>query len=355
LAEQEATPSTSDTTPAPAQAAAAAAPASSLADQYEFGEEADNKSVTPGTGAESGVPAVVDSPPANSSQQPRDAKGRFLPPTPEAPTAEPTPPSHPADLIDRALDYGIADEDIRAMDTAALRATVRAVEKQTRDLRASNQAWLERQQAIQGGQERAQSRQEGSQSSSASPAEDSAFQLETDGWDEGTRQLLQPLVDQINALHSALKTTNQTVAGVTGYVRQREGESMRQRLDRHFEKYQSHVGKGNYEDFEDNDPLLWRRRQILHLADQDKSNLPIEKKIDKVIRGLYGEAAAAPTSSAPSQREQDWQAAGLARPTQRNGRPETGKNVAVQNVASRLRDLAGQSTETGNADDNDFL
>lgn len=186
--------------------------------------------------------------------------------------------------------------------------------------------------------------------------------------DPGILRLIKHQAQQIDGLRQALDQQTQA----------RQAETMDQWIDRQFERlgasYESVIGKGGRREIAPKSPEYGRRLAILReaqrLAGANASPEDQIRLIPQAAAAIFGTFVAAPpppplnpTPTAPrngangsgvnghgangsghpnaalEQRRRDWEAGGLARPTQRRGAAEpAGRDKAIKEVAEYLRD-----------------
>jgi len=189
----------------------------------------------------------------------------------------------------------------------------------------------------------------------ATPApepEEESLGLTGDDWDERLTGVLTK-IDQ----RKKIKELEAKLAKLEQWNQEREAMTTVERLDAHFSKYPKLFGDGKVSTMDPADPHLRRRRAVYGDTLNDHSPIPIEQKLDKAIKALYGKAAssapaapaqpaptrAAPRPAAPSARDrnreayEEWEQGYLAAPTQRAGNPEpNGVQRAVRHVTEIL-------------------
>jgi hypothetical protein len=365
--EQEASETQSATlSDAPAQTVKAAAPASSkpsLADQYEFGEDATAPVEAPQNSpsvavANEQAPAITPAPAA--AERPRNADGTFR----AAEPAELTPqgPRHPSGLVEMALDFGIPDESISSFSTDQLSQVVRSIQRQQLEERRANSQAQTHDQANppSRGSEAAQSL---SQPAASQPAPDQGLGVDLSGFDPDVQTAFNNLLKIAKAPQDEIKALKAEIQQLKQFEGQRQTETVYDRCDRAFSKHEKHLGKGGRAELPPGSVHIQRRAAILNVVAADQSKAPLEAKIDRAVKLLYGEASepavvpAAPVDAALAGRQEQWQRSGLARPTNRAGAAEpNGKAKAVNSVAQQLREMgSATNATTGDADENDFI
>lgn len=335
-------------------------PEQSLAAAYEIAE-LDTPSPAPASQAQAPV-----STPALPQPKPRDpTTGKFL--SPAEVTGEPeTTHSHPDWLFQQAADLGISQEEIESTPTDILGRTVRATNNQLLK-QAREDARV---------QVRDQSDRRPTATVSPPEPEESPLANFDFGTDEAGVKLTEKSYDQgimklFKEQASQIKNLQRQVAELSTREVQRENLTGAQKIDKYFASLNDpRFGTMGHEQLK-SDSVEYRRRvavlrEAADLAGPKATQAEAFAKIGQAIQNIYGEPAPVSVNPAPSHRrngaparkDEDlatWEAAGLARPTQRIREPEPkGVKKAERSVANRMRDL-GQPTEEDDNYDNDFL
>lgn len=310
----------------------------SIADQYELGDtehspEFDEASGGEPTAAVPGEPGSLPSSPAPAVA--RDDKGRFQKPAEAAPAAEPTTPAHPIRLVRLAQELGLADEVINNYSTDHLDELVFQLHRQALRLAREHT----RQETVQKSGDRTWSA-DGPAPVTAPPAkEEVSLGIEEDKYDP----------DLLGVIKKQAKRLADLEARLEGDSRAKANESLAETIDRVFVKHESVLGKGKGKELDPGSRDWHRRMAVLGIVDRDTSKSPIEAKIDRAVKLLYGEEGTAERAGSDAggeriskslkERQAQWEQGSLARPTHREGSAEPkGEKKAIQTAARIMKD-----------------
>lgn len=333
-------------------------PEQSLAAAYEIAE-LDTPSPAPASQAQAPV-----STPALPQPKPRDpTTGKFL--SPAEVTGEPeTTHSHPDWLFQQAADLGISQEEIESTPTDILGRTVRATNNQLlKQAREDARVQVRDQSDRRTGPPPDRTGPDPDESPLANfdfGTDEAGVRLTEKSYDQGIMKLFKEQASQI-------KNLQRQVAELSTREVQRENLTGAQKIDKYFASLNDpRFGTMGHEQLK-SDSVEYRRRvavlrEAADLAGPKATQAEAFAKIDQAIQNIYGDVATKPLPAPPRngaiRKDEDlatWEAAGLARPTQRIREPEPkGPKKAERAVANRLRDL-GQTTEEDDNYDNDFL
>ena len=357
----------------------------SLAEQYEFGEGEITDAVAP---APKGEPTGVTAPSSSESQPLREAPAAEETPKParvdrlrnpdgtfkaaEDPAGEVEPQfstqervsGHPPKLVQDALEYGLSDETIQILSTAQLSEAVRGIERKVAAQRVEGTHELihetaRDQQAIE-----QQPSREAVMTSGEPGGSPEAFPLGVDlakeGFDPVATKVFKTLQGHIKSLADRVAQQDRVIDQLRAAESMRQSETIADRVDRVFARYEQHFGAGRGRDLQANDPHMERRLAVLALVQRDASKSTLEAKVERAIKLIYGGGTKpAPKASIPDpikERTEAWSDATLNRPTHRNGAPEPkGKERAEESVREIQRDWAGSQETNGAVGDGDFL
>ena len=224
-----------------------------------------------------------------------------------------------------AADLGISSEDISAQSPEQLEELVYHLNRQQLDMYRQFQ------------------RPETPAATPQAAAADDDLGLDETQYDEGLVKALKAGRKQVAELKAQLKT-------VLERDQAREAETTDQILDRVFEQIDdTRFGAGPMRGLAAGSDERQRRQAIVNQANQSKQGT-LEQRAQAAYKLIYGEKPA-PAKAAPilDERRKEWNAAGLARPTQRSGSPEPkGVKKAVDTVARIMK-------EHGQLDDEELL
>lgn len=309
-------------------AAPQAAPAT-IADAYDLGDTDHDPVLDEAPAKEEAPPAVATpSEPPGEDMRPRGPDGRFLPKE-----AKPEPIKHSSRLIRMAQDLGISEEEIQKTPSDQLDEVVYHLNKQALEL-AREQS---RERSILGATER---------NAAGAPRMDPPFppapETETDPFDVWAKDagLYPELLGELQRMRSDLKELK-ALKGEFGEIRNhhraRMQETLTEQLDRAFARHEAILGKGTRAQIKDGSPEHLKRMAVLGLVEKDTSKAPLQDKIDKVVKALYGSAAPqAPVDDILAQRREQWNGAGLAMPTNRSGGTEPKGDKKAMATAHRM-------------------
>jgi hypothetical protein len=304
-----------------------------LADQYELDDhhfdpalDADVDPVEPRTEAASQEPA--SDVPVVRDRDPET--GRYLPLTPPAAQK----PAHSRRLRQMAQELGIPQEEIDGTPPEALDDIVYHLHRQalahTQQLRREG---IPDQGQVPPGDS---PRDSGPSGGTVTNQEEPDLGLDPNLYDGPLLQVLKDQAKQIRALTARLDRQEQQ-------ERVRVSETLSERIDRSFERHHDHLGKGKKSELAQDSADYLRRMAVLALVDRmGEREGSLESRIDKAVKTLYGERQAPPEAAEPDElkkRQEVWNGAAVARPTQRAGLPEPkGTQRAEKAVAKHLRE-----------------
>lgn len=333
-------------------------PQQALADAYRLDDDAplggDSPPPQPAASSASAEPPVPSKP-----TPPKDPiTGRFLP------AGAPAPGQHPQRLIRLANELGMDEAEIAAMpDTATLEQVVHHLNlKSLREAKANNRDRMTTPNPTLADRPTPPS-------PAVSPAAADDDPLADYDWGEmdGENGKIKVTLDQFNPglvkllrdQAKELKTLRAQVGFLTAHEGIRQDETRNQMIDRVFDSSGlERLGKGRGRDMKQLDPAFQRRLAVLAVAEKIPGE-DIEARVKEAIQILYGEpVAASPSEPEPgptlTENQRRWQAAQVARPTQRKEAPlRPGKAAAVRAVAEQLNSF-GAETVNGDVDADDF-
>lgn len=293
--------------------------------------------------------APQDVRPAARPTPPKGPDGKFLPRQAET-TSEEIPHeaprhSHPKSLVKRALDLGYSQTEIAARDTDTLLDEVHAEE--ARELRE-----LRRQSLHQKSQDSQPNPIEQVNRAEHFDDEDRAL-----GLDEQTLVEMTPDVKRM--LHGFRKQNQELQAKIEQLAQMeqtRQNMTHVQKVDAAFNSLglSDVFGQGSIQELNaaGNKDAVERRLMVNRLAGQDESNDPINVKIQRIARTLFGHAGARqpqrdldydnvdPLERNGHPTPAEWNAAAVARPDQRSSHRDEGmprgEGLALRNAAKRM-------------------
>lgn len=282
-------------------------PAKEFAEQFDVEPPAEAPEATPS--AE--VPEPPDenrSPSPAASSQPRNPDGTFAP----------SKPSHDSNLVGLALDLGIPQDDIDALDSRGLSILIRRLAKPAPI----------------------------TQDKPAPPAPEDEYDI---GIDESQfdPDLVKTLKSQAREI-KALKAEREQERAASRHLAAMDA------ADRLFAEKASVFGKGTYKDVKKESAEFKRRAAVFDYA-QKLPTGSMEERLAEAISTLYGHQEAEPEAKKAKTRysNEEWDAGGSAHPTSRKGAAELpGVEKAKRSVAARLAEM-GKQTESDIT--NDFL
>ena len=309
-----------------------------ISDAYDLGDTDHNPEYdeVPAGEAEPAPASTQPSEPAGEPERPRGPDGRFLP-ADAAPLIK-----HPSSLIKMALDLGLSDDEIAGTSGDQLSQVVYHLNKQAMKL------------AGEYSQERALStatdRVAGDRTVRTDPAVPPApEQDEFDAW--ATQAGLYPeLLSELQRLRSEvkeLKTLKGEFNDIKTHHQAQQRETLTEQLDRAFSRHENVLGKGRRSEIKDGSPEHLKRMAVLGLVEKDSTKAPLQDKIDRVVKALYGEPQ---VPDVLQQRREMYNGAGLAQPTQRLGGTEPKGDKKAMATAHRMMKEQGLLDETTNDD-----
>ncbi len=271
-------------------------------------------------------------------ERPRNADGTFAPTEPEA-----TQPSHPSYLVEAAEEFGFSPEEILQLSTNQLSAQLFRLQRQQNNLRVE----MERNAAQPAPQ---------AQTTATPPKDDLGLGELAETIDERFVNVLRRLDKENKELRAGLTEVHET-------EKRRALVSNADIFDDAFEslgkEYEKHFGTGSGVEMQKADPSYKRRMAVLQqagLAEHDTPRIK-KRKIMATASELFGVAAPAPTKDEYDQipapvngakriTKEQWDSAGVARPTSREVTelPE-GEEKAVANLAKKLGVPAGSASK----------
>lgn len=275
------------------------------ADQYDLGSP----------GADQAAPQVPQPPAAVATPGAplRRPDGTFLPKH-----------SHPDRLVAEARTLGISDEDIAAMSAADLRADVRdaRLERMLNRRDQTVNAALDREPAPQ-------------------PAAPTAPAFEVPEFSDEYDDNIRALAKTVKTLTERLAALEGGVGEIKGFHQAQANKTLTEQCDAFFAKDPDLYGKGGVDDLKADGPEMARRMVVIEQAKKLDRNLPVAVKLQKAQDTIYPGARKAPVPATPPPAEpkptrptpEQWQEAGVARPTQREGGAEpAGKKKAMETI-----------------------
>lgn len=272
-------------------------------DQYNL----DDSAPTQAQATPPPAPAPTDVTPEPASRQlpPRDpASGQFV-----------KPHTHPARLVRTAAQLGFTDAQMAEMDTASLIQEVQlaAVERQFNQTSATVAQH---------------------QDSNPVPANE-PIALEKDEFDPKLVGVVERLVKRIETLEQNLG----------GFVRAHATQTLVQQADTFFAKHADLFGKGTIDDVVRGSPEAERRMLIFDKAKSMDGPEPFVAKLEKARAIYFGAAKAAPPPAAekpaasPRITQEQWDQAGLVRPTHRaNANEPDGPAKAAETIRRHFQE-----------------
>jgi len=328
----------------------------SVVDQYDIGDDTPQNSpaegeTAPAVSSPAVAPEASPATPASEVAKPVPPKdpvtGRFVSPAS-------LPQQHPKLLAQTARDLGLDQGEIDATPTAELRELVRDA--------VSARSFNQHAQIVENAMERSRQVDPSVSSLPVSPEPPAATHPPTAGgsspeselgidesqYDAGLISLFKKQAKRIDELEKM-------VGHQHNYIKNQIDQTTTQKIDGAFEKLGGHyellMGKGPRKAFADTTPEYIRRKAVVTLAAQlaggtNANADQVVAKIDEAAKTLFGlrmtePPAPKPAAPAPalSPEEIAWRAAGLARPTHREGSNEPpGPAKAEKAAAAYLAD-----------------
>jgi hypothetical protein len=266
---------------------------------------------------------------------------------------------HPRGLLRRAYEVGMSDQEIDTTPTEQLEDMVwRRYGEATANARMNTNS-----QAVQPPQP-VQQQALPPERPQLDPDEEINFGEFEEVMDKG---FVKTLKDKFKKTLTRLKEHETRLVELDNREKKRQQEAEQRNraqahatyMDKLFAKHAQFLGDERWQELTPADPNALKRDAVLRLAQADQSRRSDQAKIDAAVGIMFGVQQRAPGQQrqAPrTARQQQWDEAGLNRPTQRRAAPEVnGVRKAIANVTGYLDQMGADAGSNGAADYEDFL
>lgn len=320
-------------------------PAPTLADAYDIGPDPS----TPTEALPQPAPESASAP-APASSRPRNPDGTFAPVEPETPPA----PRHSARVLGMAKDYGVPQATIDTASSDQLEEVVYQLHRQYLDLTKQHLIKNTVEAGVQRQQPPAPPVPQESPIDWGTGADGAKFAAED--FHPGIQHIVKSLTQRIAQLEAR-------VNNVQGFQQQQVARTQTEECDNFFRQYPEIYGSESYEELDKNSDEFFRRRQVSLGTRDIPGQFPTKQKLQKIHNKIYPGSKTAKPAELPAQIQAAtnaelaaWNAAGLAKPTQRKvEEEEPGVRKATRELSKALKERAGQVEESnGEASLDDF-